>query len=328
MKRTMRAAYFMFSNFSHFGDLWPYYQHFGGLVHTTSKSLAQFLKEKYPSVAVTLDLAELRRFAPDVMLYASMQIVEGPWKHVQVFHGASDKPFYFEHRYEMERYDLCLCYGQREIDKFNKAGFRINAVPAGCARLDMPTAPLPPLFKNQRPVILYASSFGRHSSVERFMAAVYELSDKKFNVLVKPHPASAAEGGAAYDLIKRFADRQGESFKMVQSDNIVPLIKVCDLMLGDIGGSAYEAAYFDKPVLALNPDPAKYALNEEILSETYLWNFIDVVNEAEELAGFVQDTIEQDPRGTSRREIAAYSYYKHPELNALQVGIKAIESIL
>lgn len=322
----MRVAYYMSSNFSHFSEIRPYYEYFGGLVHTTSPDIVQFFKQKYPQVSVTTDIEEVRAYKPDVFIYATMQLVYGPWKHVQVFHGASDKPYYFEHQHEMESYDLCLCYGQREIDKFNRKGFSIKSALIGCAKLELSTPQLPKLFAQTRPLIFYAPSWREFSSLKTFADSVFALSEE-YNVIVKPHAATGPANCPGHPYVKYLAEKQNENFRVVQTDNLVSLLKSCDLFLGDIGGSIYEAMFFDKPVLALNPDANRFKASKDLFAPTYLWSFIDVVHEPSALGAMVKSTISDDPRAESRREMSAYSFYREEGSSAAERGVSAIRSL-
>lgn len=325
----MRVAYYMSSNYGHFGEIYPYFRALGGLVISNFQSTREFFRTKYPEIPTIGDLKDLESYSPDVIIYATTQLIEGPWLNVQIFHGTSDKPFYFNFPEVMERYDLCLCYGQRQVDKFHRRNIPITSVITGCAKLEE-SVPYPGrLFEQDKPIILYAPSWQRYSSLKRFHSVIETLSEQ-FNVLVKPHPATgkaAAEGGEQcenYPFVQMLARSQSKTLRVVQLDNIIPLMHHADLFLGDIGGSIYEFLYFNKPAVALNPDPARFSASDDLLSETYLWNFLDVVHDPGKLIDAVKANLEDDHRSKSRKEIFSYSYYQNSETSALQRGIAAI----
>lgn len=325
----MRVGYYMSSNFSHFSELLPYYQVFGGLVYSPYEELGKFHHKKYPEIPLTFDLKAFRDFNPDVVLYATVQLLRGPWKNVQIFHGTSDKPFYFQDKYRaiMEGFDLCLCYGERQKEKFRQHGININAAITGCAKVESDLELAEELFEDSAPVILYAPSWQKFSSLARFSDAILSLTTD-YNVLVKPHAATGQLDCIGFPFLQRLAKKQGPRLRVIQTDSIIPLMKTADLFLGDIGGSIYEFLYFDKPLLALNPNPDVFTRSEDLLGPTYLWNYIDVVDEPNSLVDAVSNTLKNDPRKNDRKEIFKYSFFTEADSTALERGVEAITNLL
>ncbi len=325
----MRVAYYMSSNFSHFSELLPYYQVFGGLVYSPFPELGAFHLKKYPEIPITFDLKAFREYRPEVVLYATVQLIRGPWKNVQIFHGTSDKPFYFEDEYRaiMEGFDLCLCYGERQKEKFKRHGISIKSKVIGCAKVESDITVAEELFPEQLPTVLYAPSWQIYSSLARFAEAVGALT-QDYNVLVKPHAATGQADCIGFPFLQRLAKKQGPRLRVVQTDSIIHLMKAADIFLGDIGGSIYEFLYFDKPLLALNPNPDFFSKSDDLLGPTYLWNYVDVVDTPEELASAIAHTLRTDPRKADRKKVLDYSFHTEVGSTALERGVRAIEQLV
>lgn len=98
------------------------------------------------------------------------------------------------------------------------------------------------------PTVLYAPTWGDLSSIEKYLAAVTELS-KHYNVLLKLHHNT--------DILEKEKDRrstatEGGLLSFGASDDLLELLASSDVVISDYSGAIFDAIYCDKPVVLLN----------------------------------------------------------------------------
>ena len=79
--------------------------------------------------------------------------------------------------------------------------------------------------------------------------------NKKYNLIIRPHPYTLS-----YDL-KLVKKLKNKNFKVDTKPNreVGRIIKICDIVLADYGGSVFSTIYLGKPLLLLNmPKDSKY----------------------------------------------------------------------
>lgn len=151
-------------------------------------------------------------------------------------------------------FDLTMTYGRYSAERI--APF-CPTVMVGNPRFDRwfsddpPQVPSDVRLDPSRPVLLYLPTWGEFSSVDQFMPAVVDLADE-FNVLLKVHhktdthePARKAIA-ASVDRVHFFG----------ALDDLLPLLRVADVILSDYSGAIFDAIYVRKPVVLLQADPA------------------------------------------------------------------------
>ena len=110
---------------------------------------------------------------------------------VQTFHGMSDKPFTYER--DFSNYVLCLCVGQRQVDRLLKHEYNrnLNWALIGYPKFDNPPTFLK-LFDNNKQTIIYSPTWRKEniSSIEIFLDRPDVIAEitKDYNLIVKPHP--------------------------------------------------------------------------------------------------------------------------------------------
>jgi CDP-glycerol glycerophosphotransferase (TagB/SpsB family) len=233
-------------------------------------------------------------------------------RHVQVFHGISDKPFSY-HR-SLVHYDLVTVPGPRKrdlilekqlsdpekivmigfpkIDHFLHSGFDRDSYRKKIG------------VDEEKKTVLYAPTWvdpNRFSSFARSMGEVMQgLGD--FNVIVKPHVNILKYRP---DLIlKAYIKKRRNCFIFPRSIDILPFMAISDLMITDISSAAQEYLAFDKPLVFLHPKPGE-SIPE---ANTRIWRCGELVSER----GRVRDTVIRNlacperyrsERESARREI-------------------------
>lgn len=250
---------------------------------------------------------------------------------VQIFHGMSDKPFTYER--DFSGYKLCLCVGQRQLDRL------MHHLPNRAMRWAMVGYPkfdhvpsLPALFANGKKTVIYCPTWrkGGLSSIERFFAHPQVIASLAgdYNVIVKPHPNLFNSAREFYDpeiveLLQRIP-----GITLVRSGNVMPWFAQADLFLGDISASGYEWLYFAKPMVFLNPQPQRLRFVPDIDSVTYLWQCGEVCDDVNHLKRCVDDALTEDKYRDGRERVLNYSVHHPRDGSATARGVAQIEALL
>lgn len=253
---------------------------------------------------------------------------------VQVFHGMSDKAF--THERDFRDYELCLCSGQRQVDRLLKYAHNreINWRIVGYPKFDHPPIAAG-LFGNGRRTAIYCPTWRKEgiSSLDSFLddlAAVARLAER-FNVIVKPHPNTFNPAREHYDagIVGRLAelDRMA-NLRVVRAGNVMPWYAQADVYVGDISASGYEWLYFDRPMVFLNPRPGALAPSTDIEALTYLWQCGEVCERSCDLPEAVARSLAGDRYRPTRERILAYSVHRAREGGATRRGADCIEQLL
>jgi len=110
-------------------------------------------------------------------------------------------------------------------------------------------------FKEQKPMILYAPTWGDKENPTSFFSATDALIRQlscSFNLVIKLHPFLAEEHPAhVYRMISLY-ERHPSVVFLEEFPPIYPLLARCDLYLGDFSSVGYDFLAFDKPLYFLN----------------------------------------------------------------------------
>jgi hypothetical protein len=250
---------------------------------------------------------------------------------VQIFHGMSDKPFTYER--DFSDYLLCLCVGQRQVDRLlqNPANRNFQWIKIGYPKFDDLTT-LPKLFENDRKTLIYCPTWRKEniSSIEIFLDGleVIEKLTRDYNLIVKPHPNIFNRDRQFFD--QSIVDRlyQLPNVKLIRSGNVMPLFAQSDLFIGDISASGYEWLYFNKPMVFLNPQPGVLQPSTDVASMTYLWQCGQVCDDMQQLKQLVDENLQEDPYQLIREELLHYSVFNPRDRSATKRGIEAVEELL
>lgn len=179
---------------------------------------------------------------------------------VQMFHGVSFRNRAV--RSESLDYDVLFLIGPYMRRKFAEQGLLAEAdrrgVPIGFPKTD-------PLaagsfdraallarfgFDGSRPVLLYAPTGEARNSLETMGGAVIrDLSAcGRFDLLVKPH--DHPKNGR--DWFAELAPLEGPHTRLVRDPDVVPLLRLSDLLITDASSVANEYTLLDRPILFLD----------------------------------------------------------------------------
>nr|MDJ0705027.1 CDP-glycerol glycerophosphotransferase family protein [Leptolyngbyaceae cyanobacterium MO_188.B28] len=249
----------------------------------------------------------------------------------QIFHGMSDKPFTYDR--DFSDYRLCLCVGQRQVDRLlqNPANRTMRWALIGYPKFDRPPT-LPKLFDNGRKTIIYCPTWRKRgiSSIERFLKSLDGVDQirQDYNLIVKPHPNIFNPNRQFYDptIVERLQRIPG--IRLIRSGNVMPWFAQSDLFIGDISASGYEWLYFDRPAVFLNPQPGVLQRSPDATSMTYLWQCGDVCDRTSDLKPLIDQNLQHDRYHDQREQVLHYSVLNPRDNDATQRGIAQIEHIL
>lgn len=179
---------------------------------------------------------------------------------VQMFHGVSFRNRAV--RSESLEYDVLFLIGPYMRRKFAEHGFLAEAdrrgVPIGFPKTDALVAGgfdraallARHGFDGSRPVLLYAPTGEAHNSLETMgEAVVRNLSAcDRFDLLIKPH--DHPKNGR--DWFAELAPLEGPHTKLARDPDVVPLLRLSDLLITDASSVANEYALLDRPILFLD----------------------------------------------------------------------------
>ncbi len=250
---------------------------------------------------------------------------------VQIFHGMSDKPFTYERNFS--DYDLCLCVGQRQLDRLlrypHNRGIKWSLV--GYPKFDTVPHIATPVGRGRR-TIIYCPTWrkGGISSLERFLdspATIARLTER-YDLIVKPHPNLFNAERPFFDqsIVGRLQANPG--ITLVRAGNVMPWLARAELFIGDVSAAGYEWLYFDRPMIFLNPQPGVLERSGDVEAVTYLWRCGDVCDEMAALPAAVERNLETDHYERRREDLLRYSVYRPRDKGATRRGIARIDAFL
>lgn len=247
---------------------------------------------------------------------------------VQVFHGMSDKPFTYER--DFRNYALCLCAGQRQVDRLlaQPHNRKINWAKVGYPKFDG-IARTGVAARAGRPTLIYCPTWrkGGISSLERFLdhpEVVARLAER-YDILVKPHPNILNPDRPFYDasLVERLERLPGTT--LIRAGNVMPWQARADLFLGDISAAGYEWLYFGRPMVFLNPQPGRLRPSTDAHALTYLWQCGAVCDDPRELPRLVERALAEDRHAEARETVLHYSVHRPRDGGAADRAIGLLE---
>jgi CDP-glycerol glycerophosphotransferase (TagB/SpsB family) len=250
---------------------------------------------------------------------------------VQIFHGMSDKPFTYER--DFSNYLLCLCTGQRQVDRLlqYEHNHRMRWAIIGYPKFDhLLTAQR--FFNNEKKTVIYCPTWRKEhlSSIDVFLRApdVIARLVEAYNLIVKPHPNTFNSAREFYDreIVEQLEHIPG--ITLVRSGNVMPWFAQSDLYVGDISASGYEWLYFDRPMVFLNPQPGVLHPSADVTSPTYLWRCGTVCDDMDSLQATIDKSLHSNPYHDVRETVLAYSVYQPRDNSATTRGIQHIEHLL
>lgn len=161
----------------------------------------------------------------------------------------------------------------------------------------------------QKPVILYAPTFSpRYSSARVLHETIQQLRRGSWQWLVKFHPLMNEEIVTAYKTL------QGDRFKVVESDDILPALQAADILLTDTSSVAYEYLLLDRPIITFRATTRKD-------------KGIDLQH-PHELQGALQRSLDNPGEFSSNRQYYAQQLHPYRDGQSSHRVLEAIQIIL
>ncbi len=153
-------------------------------------------------------------------------------------------------------------------------------------------------FQSQKPIILYAPTWGDKENPTSFFSAtdlLIEQLSHSFNLLIKLHPFLMENHPAhVYQMISRYEDHPS-AIILNDFPPIYPLLARSDIYLGDYSSIGYDFLAFDKPLYFLNPNKKSISLLHSCGLEI-----------TENLLQFLTDTSASNAKNYSRQRKKTY----------------------
>jgi len=293
----MNVGYFIAGSLHYLPTILPLVRTTGGKILTFNKGTFQYPGIDVGNVEVLYyknyqSLRDsLKELSIDILVHPSFSIqffkmISGV-KHVQIFHGTSDKPFNY-HK-SLKRYDLIIVPGPRMKDEILERGLaepdRISVI--GYPKIDAFLSSDFDIFAFKKEIgldfdkktVLFSPTWNdpdRYSSFPKFITPVMK-NLSMFNVIVKPHPNILKY--RPWQILKAYLMRRGNCLIIPKSYSILPFMAVSDVLLTDISSVSHEFLPFDKPMIFLSPR------TKETIPEIHrwIWRCGDVVEDKKNL---------------------------------------------
>jgi CDP-glycerol glycerophosphotransferase (TagB/SpsB family) len=252
-------------------------------------------------------------------------------KHVQVFHGTSDKPYNF--KMDLRGYDLIAVPGPKMKEDLVLKGLAETEqiVVIGYPKIDyfLMSNFNNTGFKKQigidisKKTVLYAPTWidrNGYSSFPTYISAVLK-SLKNYNVIVKIHAAILHK--KPWALVKACIMKRGNSYIFPKSANILPFMAISDILLTDISSVSHEYLPFKKPIIFLNPRPDTKIPDDH----TWIWHCGDVVSDKKDIFEVVSDNLAYPSKYQIQRENALTQIFLEFDGKSPQRFKEALQSL-
>ncbi len=315
----MKPAYFIANSPHYLPTVLPLIKETGGTLITFNRRTRRFLpKEAGRSFTIRFfpNYRSLHRnfkeLSVDVVIHPSFSIQYfkryKDIRHVQIFHGTSDKPFNFHP--SLTRYDLIAVPGPKmkeDIVKKSLASVGRIAV-VGYPKIDafLHSDFEPDAFREEvgldfrKKTILYSPTWDdpdHYSSFARFAVTILHAFTQ-YNVIVKTHPNTLRY--RPWHVARAYSVKGENSFIFPRTRSILPFMAVSDILLTDISSVSHEYLPFDRPMVFLNPLPGRVIPDEH----TWIWGCGDVVANVKDLFRVVNKNIDDPDIYKKARETA------------------------
>jgi CDP-glycerol glycerophosphotransferase (TagB/SpsB family) len=284
-----------------------YYEELGMRLENLGKRYEVIYCQKYGSLARVINPLQI-----EIMVHPSFSLhyFKGipNLKHVQVFHGTSDKPFNF-HK-SLGRYDLIVVPGPKMRDDIVQRGL---ATPSKIAVIGYPKIDyfLHSSFNrnrfiekigldSSRKTVLYSPTWDDpdgYSSFSRYIITILRTL-KDVNLIIKPHPNLLKF--RPWQIIKGYLFKRKNAFFYVNNRSILPFMEVSDLLITDISSVSHEYLPFNKPMVFLHPRPGKRIPPEHV----WIWQCGDVIEAKDDIPGVVYDNLSHPDKYHKERQRA------------------------
>ena len=270
------VAYFIDASIQEIPSVAYIARELGGTIYTNARATEACIRRDHPRLRVkrlpTIGeiRADMRAASVKVILYPDYHIryfrdLPGV-KHVQVFHGTSDK--IYDYRRSVLEYDLFLIAGADAYERYRRRGLlkRGTGVLVGYPKLDR-------VFRGEmkradelarlgldpgRKTVLYAPTWvdkAFNSSWKRFRNPLTDKPSREINLLIKLHPnIKRYRANEVEDLGKSIRAAEG-TILFDEAADIVPFMAASDLLVGDVSAVMREYLAFGNPMVFLSCKP-------------------------------------------------------------------------
>jgi hypothetical protein len=272
-----------------------------------------------------LSVGEIQSRSFDVLFSANKRIIaprENFGTLIQIFHGVSFRNRAV--RRENLVYDFLFLVGPYMRRKFVELGLLTDddrrGVPVGFPKTDpLVTGTFDRAallaqygFDGRRPVLLYAPTGEALNSLETMGEEVIRFlsSTGRYDLLIKPHDHPK---NTAVDWYAALAPLEEPHTRLARDRDIVPLLRLSDLLITDASSVANEYALLDRPIVFLDvPELLQNSLASGAALDLSSWGREGgiVVERPDDVVDAVAESL-TDPAGRSdvRRAIAADLFY-------------------
>ncbi|KAG6559883.1 CDP-Glycerol:Poly(glycerophosphate) glycerophosphotransferase [Candidatus Rhabdochlamydia oedothoracis] len=187
-------------------------------------------------------------------------------------HGNSDKGNIKPYVEALCQENLLLVYGQQMIDFFNRYNLIKPYVTTGNFRYQFymqhkdwyDTYVTKKILLEQKKTILYAPTWQDYEKSSSFFSAIdllIEQKPDKYTLLIKPHPNLKLQHLFLVEELEEKCKTITGVYFISDPIPIYPLLKHCDLYIGDRSSIGYDFLYVNRPMFFLNQNDLKEPLS-------------------------------------------------------------------
>lgn len=341
MKEEVPVAYFIDFSIHEIPSISYIARETGGIIYTDSVLTYNCFSKDFPDLKIHY-FKNIRSIREDIIKKGIKIIVYPDFhiryfrdlpgvKHVQVFHGLSDKSY--DYQKSVLEYDLFLIPGQDAYERYKKKGLLKNntGIMIGYPKLDR-------VFrgefnKNEEvkklglnpglPVILYAPTWqdkAFNSSWKKFYRTIIQEKPEGINLILKLHPNLVRYRKEEVDECKEKAQNSPDVIVLELIPDIVPIMACSDLLLGDVSSVTREWLAFKRPFVFLSNKP-KWMWNRNKIK---LWDCGEIVTKPEKLWDTVCTALKHPDKFISNIEKHFNRTFYKPDGNAAKRASRVI----
>ena len=253
---------------------------------------------------------------------------------IRVRHGAGDRDGVFDER--LRAFDFMLLPGRKYVDRLRGLGLLPEGdyALAGYPKFEVIEGfnrPVPRLFKNDRPVVLYNPHFDATQSSWQTMGLQvldFFATHPEYNLIFAPHLVLFKRRLRHGAFLPRRYRRVANIHVDLGSSALVDMsyLRAADIYLGDVSSQVYEFILQPRPCIFLNAHAVDWT-DHPAYAHWHLGQVVDRVEPDLHLA--LQQAGEAQERYRSRQEQAlAYTFHTEPGVSAAALGARAIAAFL
>ena len=253
---------------------------------------------------------------------------------IRVRHGAGDRDGVFDER--LRAFDFMLLPGRKYVDRLRGLGLLPEGdyALAGYPKFEVIQGfnrPVPRLFQNDRPLVLYNPHFAAAQSSWQTMGLQvldFFAAHPEYNLIFAPHlvlfKRRLRHGAFLPRRYRRVANIHVDLGSSASVD--MSYLRAADIYLGDVSSQVYEFLLQPRPCIFLNAHAIDWTDNPAYAH----WPLGQVVDRVEpDLHQALQQAGAAQERYRSRQEQAfAYTFYHEPGGSAAALGARAIAAFL